>query len=154
MIAEQGAGNDCETVDKLSPQLRSIVHEYGLSVVRAYLECGVSSPKRIRHLIHQTYLGAREVSNRPRICGASRLLQQLDDILIKLGAGPSGKMLIRELWAADFVLIQHQPSAMMIDASLSALDNVGSVTKHRKHELRLISAINATVKSMWPWLSE
>ena len=24
MIAEQGAGNDCETVDKLSPQLQSM----------------------------------------------------------------------------------------------------------------------------------
>jgi len=39
------------SVDALAPCLRDLVHEYGLHVVQAFLECGVKKPNHIRHLV-------------------------------------------------------------------------------------------------------
>jgi hypothetical protein len=41
-------------IDALSPTLRALVHDYGYTVVRAYLDCGVTSPRRIEHLVETT----------------------------------------------------------------------------------------------------
>jgi hypothetical protein len=38
-------------VDAMPPDLRACVHDYGLSVVLACTEAGVSKPKRIRHIV-------------------------------------------------------------------------------------------------------
>jgi hypothetical protein len=38
-------------IDRMSPELRELVHEYGYTVVRAFLDCGVEKPKQIRHLV-------------------------------------------------------------------------------------------------------
>ena len=38
-------------IDDLSPELRMLVHDYGWNCVRAFLDCGVARPKRIRHLV-------------------------------------------------------------------------------------------------------
>lgn len=40
-----------DIVDSMSPELRELIHEYGLTVVTAFLQCGVTKPKRIRHLV-------------------------------------------------------------------------------------------------------
>lgn len=38
-------------IDQLPPEIRALVHEYGYNVVRAFLDCGVTQPNRIRHLV-------------------------------------------------------------------------------------------------------
>lgn len=40
-----------DAVDGLPVELRSLVHEYGYSVVRAFMDIGVRKPKHIRHLV-------------------------------------------------------------------------------------------------------
>lgn len=38
-------------IDRLSPQLRELVHEYGWYVVDQFLKQGISKPRIIRHLV-------------------------------------------------------------------------------------------------------
>lgn len=40
-----------DMVDQLEPQLRTLVHDYGFTVVHAFLEIGVRNPRHIRHLV-------------------------------------------------------------------------------------------------------
>lgn len=41
-----------ESVDRMSPEVRQLVHDFGLNVVKAMLDVGVSKPKHIRHLVN------------------------------------------------------------------------------------------------------
>lgn len=38
-------------IDRLAPDMRELVHEYGWTVVKSFLDCGVRAPNRIRHLV-------------------------------------------------------------------------------------------------------
>lgn len=38
-------------VDGLPPDIRALVHDYGLNVVQAHLDIGVTKAKHIRHLV-------------------------------------------------------------------------------------------------------
>lgn len=38
-------------VDEFDPQIRTLIHEYGLTVVQAFHDQGVTKPKQIRHLV-------------------------------------------------------------------------------------------------------
>lgn len=38
-------------LDELPPELRALVHEYGSNVVHAFMDCGVTKPNRIKHLV-------------------------------------------------------------------------------------------------------
>lgn len=38
-------------IDQMAPELRSLVNEYGYNTVNAFVMCGVTKPKRIRHLV-------------------------------------------------------------------------------------------------------
>lgn len=38
-------------IDAMSAQMRELVHEYGLTIVDAFVQCGVKNPRHIRHLI-------------------------------------------------------------------------------------------------------
>lgn len=51
-------------VDALSFEMRALVHEHGLTVVTAFLDCGVRDPRRIRHLINTVRGGSYEIGNR------------------------------------------------------------------------------------------
>ncbi len=41
-------------VDALPADVRYLVHEYGLNLVKAFLDCGVRKPTHIRHLVETT----------------------------------------------------------------------------------------------------
>lgn len=45
------AAKRMDRVDAMPPDLRKVVHEYGLEVVQEFINCGVKTPKTIRHLI-------------------------------------------------------------------------------------------------------
>lgn len=38
-------------VDRMSPEMRALVHEYGLHIVWNFIQVGVTKPKHIRHLV-------------------------------------------------------------------------------------------------------
>src|ERR1700761_3981407 len=88
-------GNGAEDVDLLPPALRDLVHEFGWSVVRNFLDCGVTDPRRIRHLVHTVWLGPREPGNK-RAAGkqVSGSLAALDDFLVRHEFPVVGRALI------------------------------------------------------------
>lgn len=40
-----------DRVDEYSPEIRALIHEYGLNVVQALLDAGVAKPRRIKHIV-------------------------------------------------------------------------------------------------------
>lgn len=40
-----------EAIDRLSPEQRALVHEYGYAVVNNFMAHGIVKPKAIRHLV-------------------------------------------------------------------------------------------------------
>lgn len=38
-------------VDQMPPEIKELVHMYGLTVVNTFIDCGVNKPKHIRHLV-------------------------------------------------------------------------------------------------------
>lgn len=40
-----------DKIDRMPPELRALVHEYGLTVVNTLLQCGVTNPRRIKHIV-------------------------------------------------------------------------------------------------------
>lgn len=51
-------------VDAMTAPLRALVHEHGLTIVQSFLDCGVSNPKHIQHLVSVVRKGSVEVGNR------------------------------------------------------------------------------------------
>ena len=43
--------NRMAVVDKYPPQIRELVHEYGLFIVKSFMDCGMKNPARIRHCV-------------------------------------------------------------------------------------------------------
>jgi hypothetical protein len=50
--------NRMEAIDRLIPEQRALVHEYGWTIVDSFLRCGVRKPERIRYLV-ETVLNER-----------------------------------------------------------------------------------------------
>lgn len=40
-----------DSIDRLDPQVRLLVHQYGYCVVDAFLTLGIRSPRHIKHLV-------------------------------------------------------------------------------------------------------
>ncbi len=38
-------------IDVMTPELRALVHEYGLNVVKSMVDIGVTKPNHIRHIV-------------------------------------------------------------------------------------------------------
>lgn len=43
--------NRMQSVDRLAPEMRKVVHDYGLNVVQAFIDNGIVRPNIIRHLV-------------------------------------------------------------------------------------------------------
>lgn len=52
-------------VDAMPPDIRALVHEWGLSITQAFLECGVTNPRHIRHIINMVLNETRAPLGRP-----------------------------------------------------------------------------------------
>lgn len=53
-----------DRVDEMPPELRACVHEFGLGLVDQFLNCGVTKPAHIRHLIKACWNGSGEIGKR------------------------------------------------------------------------------------------
>lgn len=38
-------------IDRMPKELRELVHEYGLSIVKTFMDLGVTKPKQIKHAV-------------------------------------------------------------------------------------------------------
>jgi len=43
--------NRMSKIDEYDPAIRSLIHEYGLPVVKAIYDLGVTKPKQIKHIV-------------------------------------------------------------------------------------------------------
>jgi hypothetical protein len=51
-------------VDRMSPEMRGVVHHYGLMVVLACTQAGVKQPRHVRHIV-ETVLSELSPTRRP-----------------------------------------------------------------------------------------
>lgn len=132
---------DCDVVDGMPAELRALVQEFGTHLVHEFVGCGVP-PHRIRHLIHAVWGGAREPRQAAPLVQGRGGERQLGQALA-CGAISSPRALRGFLRVQGFALVPTTPSRVMLDASLSAMDRCGRVTREQKHTIRLRDAIAA-----------
>ncbi len=147
-----------DETDRMSPELRQCVHEFGYTIVRTCLSLGVREPRCIRHLVIEIWNGARQPQQRQMpITGegdqTSRLIAQLDWLLIQKGAGISAATLVSVLWKSGFQIIYRSPTSLMIEASMAEVSGHNErMTKSEKHRRRLKAAMDAAARRLWPHL--
>jgi len=145
-----------EEVDDMPPELRGCVHEFGYAIVHAFVTNGVTSPGRIRQLVHEVWAGARQPAQRQKSnpLGASTIAA-LDWFLIQNGCDVSATTLTRLLWHNGMALLPCNPTRAMIDASMNAVTReMPIISKEDKHVRRLRAAVTAAAIALWPHLSE
>jgi hypothetical protein len=116
-------------VDGLQPKMREVVHEYGMSIVKAFMDCGMTNPKQILHIIKTIREGSAEVGERNRS----------DDMKIEVQ-----KRYARYLTGGGLLVVPKIPTPEMVACSINALSDAGvsntHVDRERKHTIRLILA--------------
>lgn len=145
-----------DVVDRLPANLRACVHDFGFSVVHAFVQAGVSNPRTIRHLVNAVFLGAREEGNRrPDRRPGSGILSAIDDVLRANGCGAHARTLVSVLRTRGVTLLEMEPTHDMIAASCSALsDKINVVSYEHKHRLRLRAALKQSDQDRWGWLDQ
>lgn len=114
-------------VDSLPPEVRECVHEFGVDIVRAFLDHGVTRPKSIRHLV-KTILFEMTGSQPTNYTDKAQMDRRA------------------AVWLAGggYLVVPKIPTRDMVDASISALDDAGiahtGVERRKKHAVRLIHA--------------
>ena len=143
-----------DEVDKMPPELRGCVHEFGFAIVDACVKSGISRPQRIRQLVYQIWQGARQPHQRSGVGkGAGAAAEDyLDWVLLQAGANITAARLVRVLYDKGLVVIPHEPSDDMVVTSMMAIEGMGVMTKRKKHSTRLRAAIRAGVRQFWPGL--
>lgn len=142
-------------VDNLPPDHRLIVHEFGYPIYRALLRAGVNRPGRMRDLVLEIWAGARGSArgSKPRGFQGSENLATLDWLLIQSGSNVSAATLIAHLRRSGLAIVPIEPSKQMIEASMATVSGHSkTVTKSRKHALRLRAAMEAGMHHLWPFL--
>jgi hypothetical protein len=153
-MSSQCAENQ-DDVDRLPPEYRLIVHEYGYAIYRALIAAKVTNPATMRHLVHEIWCGARGSTRggRPRGFPGAANLSLLDWLLIQNGAAISGACLVRVLRQSGLVIVPVEPMPQMIDASMSTVTAKETVvTKREKHRRRLRAALETGCEQLWPHL--
>lgn len=145
-----------DITDRMSPELRACVHEFGSAIVTACGQAGVTKPSHIRMLVHSIWAGARQPHQRAGKKGGnhSPVLDHLDWILIQGGAAISAATLLRILWHHGMVVVPREPMRAMIDASMAAVTaGMPVVSKQEKHTRRLRAALQGAALKLWPHLA-
>jgi hypothetical protein len=105
-------------IDGLPKDVRELVHEYGFTVVKAFLDQKITKASAIRHLIDTVRTGSIDPGT---------------------GAGGVGMVGGRAMCAVPI-----EPTPAMIAASMATVANHDMlVSKEEKHRLRLRAAIKA-----------
>jgi hypothetical protein len=140
---ETRIARDFELLETMEGGLRSVVHEFGFEIVNACRVYGVTKPHHIRHLVHEIWAGARQPmqSVAKRKGAQSRALNNLDWVLLQAGSQVSAARLIRVMDTNGLQVVGQSVLPAMVNASMSAIDGMGLLSKRRKHEIRLQEAL-------------
>jgi hypothetical protein len=134
-------GRRMARIDALSPEIRQLVHEEGLTVVGAFLDLGVTAPRHIRHLISTVRCGSNNGGMNPLQREAAHRSLGIDDEVVT------------KLKRAGLAVVPLEPTPRMIDASIALVrDHTEAMTKPEKHRRRLQAAILAAARGRWPHL--
>lgn len=140
-------------VDAMPAELRACVHEFGYTVVSACLDAGVDRPNRIRQLVHMIWEGARHERQSTGAGYQSAVMLQLDWLLVQAGAQINARELVGFLQRHCWTMLPLHPTRAMIDASVATIAGFDvACKKWEKHQRRLIAAIEAGSKSLFPQL--
>ena len=143
-------------IDNMPPALRECVHEYGYAIVSACLTAGVTRPSLIHNLVREIWAGARQPAQKQKGKAQRASVQDiLDWVLIQANSEISAKTLVRLLWANNMAIVAREPTPWAIEASIATISNFDvRVTKREKHRRRLVAAILAESKNLWPYIFE
>lgn len=104
-------------IDAMPKEIRELVHEFGLTMVQAFLDQKITKPSSIRHLILQVQRGSLDTGT---------------------SSGSAGWMQAGRC----MVVVPQEPTDAMINASMETVSNFDvKVTKFEKHRLRLRAAL-------------
>lgn len=107
-----------QTIDALPKEVRELIHEYGYTMVRAFLDQKITKANIIWHLIQQVQRGSLDTGNGTASFQGGRAM----------------------------VVIPAEPTPEMIHASMATVSNHDMVVdKFEKHKLRLRAAIKAGI---------
>jgi hypothetical protein len=142
MILSEKTLAKLDTVDRMLPEWRELVHEYGYEIVHLARDFRLS-PGATRQFIQTVLLGSRSMVNGRGSArrGLRGVRRQLDAVLTLIGAPFHAEFLIRQLSDAGFVLVHKEPNEGMVDASIAETGKLGLVSKREKHRARLRAAI-------------
>lgn len=133
--------------DNMPGSLRACVHEFGFTIVHAYIEAGVKDPAKIRHLVQTTWAGARESAQKKY--RKSGVLSTLDWLLMQSGSSITALTLWRVCFSAGWAIVPITPTNKMLDASMAEVSGFNiTCTTREKHRLRLMAAIKAFAKDV------
>lgn len=143
-----------EATDNMSPELRACVHEFGFAIVHAFVTSGITTPRTIRRLVQECWMGARQPAQRNRVGRShSPVLESLDWVMIQAGSEIGAKALLRVLWENNMVIVPREPSSVMVEASMKEVSGFNvRCTTIEKHKRRLRAAIAAQAARLWPHL--
>lgn len=133
-----------DETDGMSASMRECVHEFGIAVVHACLDAGVTEPRRIRQLVNQIWHGARE-SGEQR--GGAR--NTLEWLLIQNKGSLSLSTLLRVLHDNSYALVPVEATRAILDASMNEVSGFNvRVTREEKHRRRYRAAVRAGMDEM------
>lgn len=139
--------------DNMPSKYRMLVHEFGSEIVNEYIQNGVEDPATIRRLVIAAWNGSRSAPNRTsHNNGVPGAIATLDWVLIQAGAQISAATLLAILHRNNYAVMPMTASRAMIDASMDVDLTDRIVTKREKHHERLIAAIKAGSRDLWPHL--
>lgn len=128
-----------DRVDSMNTSHRELVHEFGLSIVNAFIKHGITSPVVIREIMREVWGGARQAGQRVGTLGS------LDSLLINSGSSLTASGLQWFLADNHHFIVSSEPSRAMIEASMSEVSGFSTrCTKEEKHRRRLRAAIRAS----------
>lgn len=141
-----------ERVDAMPADLRSCVHEFSCPIVRTCVDLGIKNPQHIRALVSTIWDGARQPQNAANFRQSS-VMMHLDWLLSQAGAQINAARLVRFLHGHHWVMVPLHANAAMVNASMATISEFNErITKQEKHKRRLIAALDAGSKSLFPHL--
>lgn len=129
-----------DLVDRMPSSQRDLVHEFGVGIVDACRQAGVTRPSAVRELVYEIWGGARQPSQRRGPIGT------LDWLLIQAGADVNVRQLIGLLEDSNFVVTPTEPTREMLAASMAEVSGFNiRCSREEKHRRRLRAALRAAM---------